>query len=292
MDNHTKDTIGNANMYNGYNVQFVEDRFGKPNSAIRFSDGYYQVPSGVYFNGDFSVAVWVKINAQTDSSRIIDFNNDECSINNVIVGASNSGNNLPFLQHIVSIFNSRVDSNLALIRGQWTHLAVTLNEMTGSIYINGLLAGQAFDVYVPRYANRTLNYIGKSCSGSVGNLWADLDDLRIYNRALSQSEIYDLIRLTSGYTPYITTTTTTTTTTVRTSTSTSKTTTTTKPTTTTSKLTTVTTTPSTTKPTSTTPKPTTATTATTKLAAIINSTNRATTTSKASTSSIKAPPLG
>ena len=291
MDNHTKDIIGNANMYNGYNVQFVEDRFGKANSAIRFSDGYYQVPPGVYFNGDFSVSVWVKINVQTDSSRIIDFNNDECSINNVIVGASDSGNNLPFFQHIVSIFNSKVDSNLALINGQWTHLVVTLNEITGSIYINGLLVGQAFDVYVPRYANRTLNYIGKSCSADDGNLQADLDDLRIYNRALSQSEVYDLIRLTSGYTPYLTTTTTTTTTTLTKtsiSTTTASTATTTKPSTTTSKLTTVITTTSTTKPTSTTPKPSTATTATTKLAAVLNSTYlTTTTTTKASTSSTK-----
>ena len=228
MDNNATDKIGNANMYNGYNVQFVDDRFGKPNSAIRFSDGYYQVPSGVYFNGDYTIAVWVKINVQIPSSRIIDFNNG-CYMDNTILATSNMGNSQPYLQQFISTFESKLASNLALITGQWTHLVVTLNEMTGSIYINGLLTSQVFNIYTPKYVNRTSNFIGKSCSADDGNLQADLDDLRIYNRALSQSEIYDLIRLTSGYTPYITTTTTTTTTT-KTSTTT-KTTTTSKPTT-------------------------------------------------------------
>ena len=179
-------------MYNGYNVQFVQDRLGNPNSAIRFTDGYIQVPSGVYFDGAFSFAVWIKINVRVQWANIIDFS-ISCYTDNVIISSQ------PAFKQLYS--------NMYLTNGQWTHLVVTQNEISSYIYINGILAAQVFNSEIPRYANRTTNYIGKSCSSSVGNLWADLDDLRIYNRALSQSEVYDLIRLTSGYTPFTTTTT-------------------------------------------------------------------------------------
>ena len=245
IDNHAKDTVGGAHMLNGYNVEFVEDRFGKPNSAIRFSDGYYQVPPGVYFNGDFSVAVWVKINVRIQWASLIDFSYDYFYYhrNNVIITSQPA--------------YKQLTSNLALSIGQWTYLVVTLIENTASIYINGILAAQVFNSEIPTYANRTLNFIGKSCSANDGNLWADLDDLRIYNRALSQSEIYDLIRLTSGYTPLTTTTTKTSTTT------------TTRPITTTTRPTTTTTRPitTTTRPTTTTTRPTTSTTRSTAIRA-------------------------
>ena len=244
MDTNTTDIIGYANMYNGYNVQFVEDRFGKPNSAIRFNDGYYQVPSGVYFNGDFSVAVWVKINVRIQWASIIDFGSD-CNYNSDSVIITSQPD------------YKQLTSNLGLSIGQWTYLVITLNETTTSIYINGILARKGSNPEMPKYAERKLNYIGKSCSAS--NLRADLDDLRIYNRALSQPEVYDLIRLTSGYTPFTTTTTktTSTTTTRPTTTTTRPTTTTTRPTTTTSRTTTTTKTSTTTRLTTTKPTSTT-----------------------------------
>ena len=209
MDNNSTDIIGNANMYNGYNVQFVSDRFGNQNSAIRFSKGYYQVPSGVYFDGDFSVSVWIKINVQIQGASILDFSYD-CNYysDNVIISS------LPSYKQLYS--------NLALISGQWTHLVVTQNEISASIYINGILAAEIFNIEIPRYANRTSNFIGKSCSADDGILQADLDDLRIYNRALGQTEIYDLIRLTSGYTPLTNISTTTSVTTIKPASTTSK----------------------------------------------------------------------
>ena len=105
-------------MYDGYNVEFVEDRFGKPNSAIRFSDGYYQVPPGVYFNGDFTVALWVKINVRIQWASIIDFSIG-CYTDNVIISSQ------PAFKQLYS--------NIYLTNGQWTYLVVTLYENTASI---------------------------------------------------------------------------------------------------------------------------------------------------------------
>jgi hypothetical protein len=50
----TTDMIGNKDLYNPVNANFSSDRFGNINSAIYLNNGYYQVPSGVYFYGDFT----------------------------------------------------------------------------------------------------------------------------------------------------------------------------------------------------------------------------------------------
>jgi hypothetical protein len=189
-------------MINGYNVKFVEDRFGKPNSAIRFSDGFYQVPSGFYFKSDFTISVWLKVNVFVPYSTILEFASEQ-NIDYVSLKTNNYNTNKlqPILTIGFSYSNSYVTSPYYLPRGQWTHLVVTLSGTTGSVYLNGILSAQINDMYIPKNINRTSNFIGKDTSNYYGNLWSDLDDLRIYDRALSQSEIYDL--LSSPSTSYV-----------------------------------------------------------------------------------------
>ena len=185
MDNKLTDVAGGANMYNGVNVDFVKDRFGNPNSAIRFTDGYYQVPPGVYFNGDFTISVWIKpINLFNRWGRIIDFGNGAPS-DNIQFISSYSDSGKPVFYLYVMNHESHIDPNSPLIIGQWTHLVFTLSETTGSLYMNGLLISQTNNMYSARNINRTSNYIGKSNWANEGNLWADLDDLRFYNRSMA-----------------------------------------------------------------------------------------------------------
>ena len=193
MDNNVYDTTGGAHLYNGSNVQFVKDRFGKANSAIRFTDGYYQVPPGVYFKGDFTISVWIKaIGIVNTGGTIIDFGNGVSS-DNVRFIASYQNEYKPVFYVNINNYESGVEPSLTLVLGQWTHLVFTLSGSTGALYMNGLLIGQGSDLFTPRNINRTLNYIGKDNWNSFldgnGNLWADLDDLRFYNRAMSQAEI-------------------------------------------------------------------------------------------------------
>ena len=184
-------------MYNGLNVEFVKDRFGNPNSAIRFSGGYYQIPTGVYFKGDFTISLWLKKNLFLRSNYpILIFASGRYDFVSIRTAYTNLHTEIPLL----SISSSNVGSQLNIFKLKWMHLVFTLSGTTGSFYINGMLLGQSFDMFIPRNVNRTSNYIGKATS-NYGNLWSDLDDLRIYDRALSQSEIYDL--LSSPSTSYV-----------------------------------------------------------------------------------------
>ena len=194
MDNHVNDSIGGAHLFNGKNVDFVEDRFGRAKSAVRFSDGYYQVPPGVYFKGDFSISVWVKaINIPIAGGRIIDFGNGVSGpSDNVQFITSFGATAKPVFKIYLKQFETHLESSLPLIIGQWTHLVFTQSDSTGTLYMNGLKISQNSDMYIPRNVNRALNFIGKSYSDSERNLWMDLDDLQFYKKSMTQAEVNGL----------------------------------------------------------------------------------------------------
>ena len=84
-------------------------------------------------------------------------------------------------------------SDQALSNATWQFLAATLNGSLGSLYINGALTrNQSINFTMPK-VTRSYNYIGKSFSPSHGYSWSFIDDLRFYNKSLSQSEILELM---------------------------------------------------------------------------------------------------
>ena len=73
FNNNLNDIIGGSHMINGINYVFSTDRLNTPYSAVYLNDGYIQIPDGIYFNGDFTISVWVKIHTHRYCSRIVDF---------------------------------------------------------------------------------------------------------------------------------------------------------------------------------------------------------------------------
>ncbi len=71
----------------------------------------------------------------------------------------------------------------------WHHLAAVGSGSTTTFYIDGALVGTS--TYKSPSA---VDWIGSCCGGQT---WGRLDDMRIYNRALSQSEIRQLYNTTS-----------------------------------------------------------------------------------------------
>jgi hypothetical protein len=42
-------------------------------SAVYLNNGYLQVPAGIYFNGDLTISLWIKIFQYTSNCRILEF---------------------------------------------------------------------------------------------------------------------------------------------------------------------------------------------------------------------------
>ena len=77
---------------------------------------------------------------------------------------------------------------------EWQHLSATFNGTIINIYINGTLTlSSVFNAQMPKTLIRTKCYIGKSNWQEDGNSSSILDDLRFYNKSLSQIEILELM---------------------------------------------------------------------------------------------------
>ena len=79
-----------------------------------------------------------------------------------------------------------------LTANTWKHIAVTLNGSTGTLYIDGVQVAQNTGMtFKPSDLAPTTsgNFIGKSAWTGDKYLKGQVDDFRIYNRALSSSEI-------------------------------------------------------------------------------------------------------
>ena len=180
------DIVSGANLYNGKNYSFKADRFGNPNSAIYFQNGYLQAPPGVYFRGDFTFTAWINIQSYQRWSRIIDFGNGNPS-DNIVLNFGKSG---VYIRTEIYCSNAETNitaSSLALQKHRWYHVAFVLNGTIGSIYVNGILATNG-TMFAPNNVQRTNNYIGKSFSTDP-NANAIYDEIKIYQGAMSQANV-------------------------------------------------------------------------------------------------------
>ena len=192
------DHIGSDHMTQGFNTSFVEDRFGNENSALALNGGWTQVPPGVYFNTPgFTISVWVLPQMVGKWSRVIDFGNGAPSDNVVLTLNSGSTNEIPILAVDIGTIYGKVYSSQSLTQNSWQHIAASFDGIKMKIYINGTLMSETdYPVkgsLMPTSLNRTYCYVGKSNWANNGFSSSFLDDLRFYNKSLSQSEINELM---------------------------------------------------------------------------------------------------
>jgi len=95
-----------------------------------------------------------------------------------------------------------VPFNNALQRGSWQHIVVAMDD-TGLVrlYINGFPFA-AGSTTIPAVVNRTSNYIGRANPPAAADprFKGMMDDLRVYNYAISADEVADLYSAVAG--PY------------------------------------------------------------------------------------------
>jgi hypothetical protein len=190
------DVVGNANLYDGVNASLTTDRFGIAISALSLTNGFYRVPPGVYFSGtELTIMAWVKAKSIQYYSRLIDFGNG-IDNENIVLALSSENNGQPYIFLKTGVDDFYDSSLQSLNLNQWQHLAFVFSFPYYFIYIDGYLTtapGSSAPFTSFCFANvvRSSNFIGRSNWFVNGDedADADLDDLKIFNRALSQQEI-------------------------------------------------------------------------------------------------------
>jgi hypothetical protein len=192
------DVIGSADMTQGNATYFTLDRFGNENASLALNGGWTQVPKGVYFDTpEFTISVWVRPINVGAYARVIDFGNllSVNALDNIILRLDTNLNKKPALNIYDATGTSmgQCEATSALTNGAWQFLTTTFNASLESIYINGTLVCSLSTNYILPKIARLNNYIGKSFHPSHGYSWSFIDDLRFYNKSLSQSEILELM---------------------------------------------------------------------------------------------------
>jgi hypothetical protein len=190
-----------GNGFNGYltgtnNATSSRKVIGKMGQAFSFAG---QNTGGIDLGNStsltpsrFTVAGWINITTSAyNYNYILSSDRDCCSVYNGIglsvVNGLLSGNIWNGTQY-------NITSTGSVPVSKWTHVAFTYDGATKKLYINGALdksSAQTVNPGTPASFDTYIGSMGQS-AGAVYTLGGKLDDVRLYNRALSASEINQL----------------------------------------------------------------------------------------------------
>ncbi|HZJ66073.1 MAG TPA: beta-L-arabinofuranosidase domain-containing protein [Kofleriaceae bacterium] len=170
---------------------------GRVANALRLdgTSGYARLPSGLLSNvGDFTVSAWVNLAAATQWSRIFDFGSGTGSY--MFLTPRSSAGTMRFAITTGGAGGEQViNGSSALATGAWKHVAVTATGTTGILYVDGAEVGRATISLRPSsLGSTTATFVGKSQYTADPFLNGQVDQLRIYSRAMSATEVRSLFQ--------------------------------------------------------------------------------------------------
>jgi hypothetical protein len=206
FNGNANDSSGNGNngVLNGTGITFTTDRFGQSNSAAHFAGGGYisVTPTPIPLNTSYSTTFWIELT------------NTGNPVNNFLsTGEENNGAfnirdvpNNPVGWAYIPNGPDGIDSILPTNYYAW-HAVVCVTQKTNDfLYIDGVLT--ASGSHAGTSVDAGSMWIGRHEIGNPSfyyDLQGTIDDIRIYNLALSSNEVAQLYSIEStGPPPSIT----------------------------------------------------------------------------------------
>ncbi|MFT3787318.1 MAG: LamG domain-containing protein [Tepidisphaeraceae bacterium] len=144
---------------------------------------------------DGTYALWVNSSSSTADRPLIYIGNGANSLQLV----ARDANGFAHLTITVNGVTQELASTLLVPLNTWTHLAITFNSGTATMYVNGVIAGSAAMSLRPNdvltsdaYQSADAVYLGRNAGSNF--FTGRLDDIRVYNVALTPLEIESEVR--------------------------------------------------------------------------------------------------
>jgi hypothetical protein len=177
-------TVSGATLSTGRN--------NESNTAYSFDgvDDYIEFGAGMLSgDGEFSILIW--INTSSGSfARILSQRNG--GYNGQYIVELESDGEIEFYTYSSLTGKWIVRSSSALNDGNWHHLAFVQQDNGGKMYLNGSLDQTDNSNGKVNLLSTNKTYLGKDGRNNSSFYTGKVDDLKIYNRALSASEIQTL----------------------------------------------------------------------------------------------------
>ncbi|MET7425449.1 beta-L-arabinofuranosidase domain-containing protein [Dactylosporangium sp. NPDC005555] len=189
FDGNGNDATGGGRTATVVNGTYVTGRTG---SAVNLNgtSGYVALPSGILAGAtNFSIALWVRVDALTNWARVFDFGSGT-GVNMFLVARSGSGTARFAITATGAGGEQRIDAPAALPAGAWTHVAVTRDGSLGVLYVNGaeVARNTGMTLSPASLGSTTQNWVGRSQYADP-YLTGAVDSLRLYSRALTAAEV-------------------------------------------------------------------------------------------------------
>lgn len=202
LNGNVNDASINGNHCTNYGAIPTTDRNGNANSAYAFDgvSNYLErtTPSYTFTqSGNFSFSIWVK-KASANTGIMLMSGTGTTGVFIWLLQGNNTG---------TSYFGTNMQQSAWIWAtcpyslSQWEHYVGVYTGSNGQMkfYKNGVFQSSATYTYTSATASSIPLYIGKGISS--GNFHGDIDDIGIWNRALTQCEITDLYAGTTTVLP-------------------------------------------------------------------------------------------
>ncbi len=198
FNGNANDASGNGNNGTVNGATLTADRFGNVNSAYSF-DGQSLVSSSITYGvvGDFTISGWARTTSFQGGTFVqVGVDDGVVGCNGFAIGKGTEtswhdspGNNLVGLASCVSWYGTPISIGA---QGEWIQFAMIRNSSGFDLFLNGN--------YVYNIPNSSINqpssslFIGGNGTNSqvTTGFFGDLDDVVLFNRVLTPSEIQQL----------------------------------------------------------------------------------------------------
>ncbi|HEU5396268.1 MAG TPA: LamG-like jellyroll fold domain-containing protein, partial [Verrucomicrobiae bacterium] len=170
---------------------------GYSNNAVNLSSAssqYVTLPAGVVSTlSDFTVSAWVNLATVANWNRIFDFGTGTTAYMFLTPQNGSNGKVRFAITTSGGGGEQQINSSATLSLNTWHQVAVTISGSVGILYVDGAAVGtnSSMTLNPASLGTTTQNYIGKS-QYSDPYLNGQVDEFRIYNRALSSAEVVTL----------------------------------------------------------------------------------------------------
>ena len=201
LDGNLLDPVGgnDGSVHGGGAVDFVEGHDGTEGGAVRFVDGDGTLvrlaqTTGLPLNTQpaFSVAMWVRGPVQRDK-RIFSEGSTTNGTPLFNLGTHNTGANGTFDAYIRPSPARHIYSTTTVFDDTWHHIAWVDDNGQVTLYVDGVADGTDFSYTRVARATDTTTIGGILRSSVCCEFTGDIDDVHLYDHALSQNEVLDLL---------------------------------------------------------------------------------------------------
>jgi hypothetical protein len=195
FNGNANDQSGNQNHGTNFGALAAADRFGATASSFRFDGVSSFIQTPVDSNlGDLSLAVWFRSDSSTGARAIVDSDVSGSFGHSLILGYGSADNRM-YVEYHDGFFASSWILNDTV----WHHAVAVFTSGVVRLYVDRAFIGS--QIFSQGIIDGSQFRIGKHNAGGPEWFVGDIDDVRIYNRALSADEVAYLYQLETQTTP-------------------------------------------------------------------------------------------